>query len=100
MAIRLRSMGPRLRIRGGTFTPIHFRKSPAALPAVGYGSGGNRFILFFFAGLLAGTAAANFPACFFKRSGGILFKSAEPPVESGKDGAAGAVWRYLQTEND
>ncbi len=60
MAIRLRSMGARLRIRGGTFTPIHFRKSPAALPAVGYGSGGNRFILFFFAGLLAGTAAANF----------------------------------------
>ena len=60
MAIRLRSMGPRLRIRGGTFTPIHFRKSPAAMPAVGYGSGGNRFILFFFAGLLAGTAAANF----------------------------------------
>ena len=58
MAIRLRSMGRGLRIRSGTFTPIHFQKNPGT--AVGYGSSGNRFILFFFAGLLAGTAAANF----------------------------------------
>ena len=59
MAIRLRSMGRGLRIRSGTFTPIHFQKNPGTA-AAGYGSSGNRFILFFFAGLLAGTAAANF----------------------------------------
>ncbi|MCD7967948.1 MAG: stage II sporulation protein M, partial [Clostridiaceae bacterium] len=60
MAIRLRSMGRGLRIRSGTFTPIHFQKNPGTAAAAGYGSSGNRFILFFFAGLLAGTAAANF----------------------------------------
>lgn len=60
MAIRLRSVGTGLRIRSGTFMPIHFQKSPGASAAVGDGFGGNRFILFFFAGLLAGTAAANF----------------------------------------
>lgn len=59
MAIRLRSVGTGLRIRSGTFTPIHFQKSPGVFAAV-VGSGENRFILFFFAGLLAGTAAANF----------------------------------------
>lgn len=60
MAIRLRSMGTGMRIRRGIIPPVHFRKSPAVFSARGFGSGGNRFILFFFAGLLAGTAAANF----------------------------------------
>lgn len=63
MAFRFRSMGRRLRARNGGYLPFRpgsgFGKNPAAFRPAGSGGSGNRFIVCFFVGLLAGTAAAN-----------------------------------------
>lgn len=61
MAFRFRNMGMRLRARSGGYLPFRLRRRTGG-SGVAYrttGDGGSRFLLCFFVGILAGTAAAN-----------------------------------------